>query len=284
MPPYHCNSKLSVIGQDELITLKQQQRKSFTDHCRTFYRHSLSIYDNGNDESITTSKEIMNVFNCLMSSEQEQQPIIINKTEVGYSQLVKCGLDGVDDQIIIELTKIRNEERKKAHEQGMKRRHKEFLFILDEISLRHEEDNGNHLNHLRSFISRYKENIGFHSVFAGMCNLLRSQIKNENLEIYWKFKSIAVTESIENAGESAEYFKHVVSMFYSCLRRVEDEEESDVDENALCWKVKPSLNARKVRKFLKCLPRKNELHAKPIGELIQTERVRNIDKDYWCFW
>ena len=270
-----------------LITLQNQRRKSFANHCRIFYRHSLSLGVNVNGENIITSKEVMDVFNSLISSQELQQPITINKTEAGYSELIKCGLNSIDDQSMMVLTQVRNEERRKAHDLGMKQRCQEFHMILDQIHFPCEEDKRDHTNYVKDFVFSYKQNIGIHSVFAGMRDLLEAQIKNNKNHIYWKFNSATITESLDldNANDSREYFEKVSSMFLSFLVRVEDEEgDNGVNGNVLCWQVEPSLNRRKMRKFLNYLPHKRDLHAKRTGELAQTEILISSDKQSWCLW
>jgi len=289
MPPNYkqCIPTSLRIVDEKLNTLHNDQRKSFTNHCRIFYQHSLSLsaLDNGNDEDINTSREIMNFFNCLISSQQQQQPFLIDDVENDYSEILKCGLHNINDKCVVELTKIRNEERRKAHELGMKQRCQEFHMILDQIPLPHEHNKGSTVNHVKDFVSAYKKNIGIHSVFAGMSNLLEAQLKNDKKTIFWNFDSATITESFDNSDDSKEYFEKVATMFLSFLVRVEDEEEDNgVNGNVLCWQVEPSLTRKKMRIFLNCLPLKRDLHAKPTGELIQTETIRNSDKDCWCFW
>jgi len=267
--------------------LRKEQRNSFTEHCRIFYQHSLSLSvpDNGNDEDINTSREIMKVFNSLISSQQQQQPLLIDETEKVHSEILKCGLHNITDNCAMELTKIRNEERRKAHELGMKQRCQEFHMILDETISSNERNKVFTIKYVNSFVSAYKQNIGFHSIFAGMRIFLEAQIKNDKKVIYWDFDSATITESFNNENGSKEYFEKVASMFLSFLVRVEHKEgDNDVNENVLCWQVEPSLSKRKMRMFLNCLPFKRDLHAKPAGKLMQTETIRNIEKDCWCFW
>ena len=285
MPPnahhvQHNPSSYSRIEKDGAIS-------RFSSHCKTFYRHSLSIHDEGSDEDANTSKDVMKVFNSLVVNQQQKLAMNLDETDANYLELVNCGFHDLDDQTIIELMSIRNEERRKAHQDGMKRRCKELHKIMDQINVSKQNDEDLFI-HMKKFVTSYKQNIGFHSVFAGMRNLLESQIKNERQTIQWKFDSVTITESFDNTTiNSKEYFKQVASIFSSYLVRVEGEgEENDIDLNGnmLCWKVMPSMNKRRIRKILNYLPQKRELYAKPTGTLTQTEIVRNVDKDCWYFW
>jgi|ERR1719343_81362 len=287
MPPnsqYFNPNAYTLVVDDEILN---KQKRRFSDHCKTFFRHSLSMYDEGSDEDVNTSKDIMNVFNSLVANQQQQLPLCLDEKDANYSELVKCGFNDMDDQTMIELMRIRNEERSKAHQDGMKQRCKELHKIFEQVNAS-QEDNADQFIHVKDFTTSYKQNIGLHSLFAGMRNLLESQIKNEKQSIYWKFDSITITESFDNTTiSSKEYFKQVALMFQSFLVRVEDEQEADNNDangNMLCWKVNPSLIKRRMRKFLNCLPNKDDLHARPTGKLTQTEIIRNVEKDCWCFW
>jgi len=280
-----CSNSNKSQEEKELISHQQQKNESFTKHCRIFYQHSLSINDNGNKD-INTSREIMNVFNSLVSSHQQQQPITIKKTEIGYSELIKCGLNGINSQHIIELTKIRDTERRKAHKQGMKQRCKAFHMVLEQAHVLNEDNKRDYTKYIKDFVSSHKQNIGVHPILAGIRKLLETQVKNDQNVIHWKFHSTSITESFDNnVNDSTAYFLKVAVMFQSFLMRIEEEEREEADDGGyvLCWKVKESLNRRKMRKLLSCIPHARDLHAKPTGKLCATEMIRSSDKEFWCF-
>merc|ERR1712039_750975 len=183
------------------------------------------------------------------------------------------------------------------------------------------------IKYIKHFVSLYKKNIGMHPVFAGIRKLLETQIKNDEYITYWKFYSIAITESFDNNNNNivndtnnccnndnevdnnkriTSYYEKICNMLFSFLMLVveDDEEEEEekkegMDNNEndddgsgsmlLRWKVKESLNRRKMRKLLHCFPKECDIYAKPTGKFIITDMVRNNnnngkDKDFWCFW
>merc|ERR1711862_1094647 len=146
-------SQDEALVRSEKNKLQEKQFECFTKHCRIFYRHSLSIIKNNHekknknktskDVDMNTSREIMNVFHSLLHSIQEhdqtnteqqeqKKAIMIKKTDFGYSELIKCGLcnSEISNYHMTELVKIRDNERRKAHELGMKLRFQTFYNIL----------------------------------------------------------------------------------------------------------------------------------------------------------
>merc|ERR1712039_538662 len=271
------------LKDEENSRIQLKQNECFTKHCRIFYQHSLSISKNNNNENsnkteddINTSSEIMNVFHSLLLSSQQQQqqengqqqktPIMIKKTDIGYSELIKCGLNEINNYNIIEFTKIRDNERRKAHELGMKHRFKIFHnMILEYQSNNNTINNSNHNNnnnrdqynynlsikYIKHFVSLYKKNIGMHPIFAGIRKLLETQIKNDEYITYWKFYSITITESFDNNNDNivndtnnccnndnevdnhkkiTSYYEEICNMLFSFLMLVVEDDEEEEEE------------------------------------------------------
>lgn len=311
MPPYSSvqqTSSTSSINKESIISsteiqTKRDQLERFRQHCELFYQYSLNT-SNSNDNGklnynidVNASREVLNVFNSLHSGQKGHV-----ESNFYESELKKCGLGcNMSSEELLELSKISNEERKKAHEQGMQERYKLFDKILNYTNRSGEDDAANESmnnceNCIKKFVLQYKRHIGVHPILAGMRYLLETQIENDKKMILWKFNSAAITESSFGADSNNvtknEFLHNTASVLQSFLFRVVEEEKEDNfndsdgkrKELLLCWKVKSSLNRRKMKRLLCFIPQRRDLHARPTGELFVTDMVRVSDKDWWCFW
>ena len=313
MPPKIQSTQLihnqnHVDDQIGDLNKRKEQIDCFMKHCQRFYEHSLSsISDNsnlyGSENSgqvydTCTSQKVMNAFNDMLSGQRN--------VSVENSAMVQCGFNSITDKELLEFSKVRDDIRRRAHEKGMKERRNMFLEILNEnnsSSVLDRKDNPENIyagyeTCVKDFASNYKKNIGIHPLLAGVRHLLQSQINHIDRIVIWKFYSTSITEAIdtnnstsmtENSDNSFIFMSESVVMLHSFLvRAIEEEEKETIDvsyeEIVSCWKVKKSLNKRKMKRLLSFLPKMKELHAKPTGEILVTNivRVSENTKMDWC--
>lgn len=324
---------VSEMPETSLNSNHSDKLEKFSSHCRLYYQTSLSFHDSEMTteqiSAIRASKccldaleyQIANTHEENISTEYRE---FLNSKEVKEhsNHLAECGLhitlpseeDRSEDeeapkpilkhslshQELVEFSKIRDKERRNAHELQMEERRKYLdklikkTFTKSEIEATDRNDSNvlvtslvtesslnsrEFLNQTRSkigsFSSKYKLNVGTHSFFAGIKKLIEKQMENNDSCILWTFNCSTLSEvnhscigpTEKHNGET--YMDEAVELFSLFLVLHYDESlinQIDKNEPMYSFYIQPSMSNSFLSYILGSFPSSHELHAKPTGK------------------
>jgi len=303
----------------DLENLDRDHLEKFSGHCQAYYQRSLTNAEDSNssDREFLACQIILDAL--------EHQLINVHEEEISHehkmflssdiakqhsAQLKSCGLhvhcqpaesssSGVGSspmlshQILAEYAKIRDQQRRLAHESQMEQRKVQL-----EKLIRKKVQDANHigedtigeyvvtsqsyLNHVRGvvriFASRYKGDIGTHSFLAGVRSLIEKQMNVDSKMIMWSFNGSTLSEvsfnsanpRLKKCGEG--YMKEAVDLltsFMICFRSMESTEEAKEKEYEPMYgfHVHPMISNNYLRYIVSELPSQKNLEARATGSL-----------------
>ncbi len=296
----------------------------FRKHCRLYYQTSLSISDNSNytctnsgssEDKIQASRvvldalehqlgnapdtELSNDHRDFLKSERAKKYENELRSSGLYIGIEEIGQYCSDDEqpvgkvksyykpqeILLEYSKVKDEERRLAHITKMKERRE----TLHNLFLKHSGDakststrflgefdvtTQKYLTHVccrvQKFVCRYKNNIGSHSLLAGIGRIVKEQIKMNDEVCFWSFNSSVISESCFGSLQNQDgksYMEDAVSVLTSFLiynpeQDIEANDDGDTEE-FITFHVHPMISNSFLKYILAEIP--SSLDAKPTG-------------------
>lgn len=300
---------------------------NFVQHCKLYYTSSLSTK---NDSAITSSVtaandkqacqtvlkaleyHTINIHEEQMSSEMIEF-ISSNKVEQFKSELKNCGLfveipgeassqqQEMTHQLLLQYTKIRDQQRKAAHENQMENRRKCLEQLIREKSsqtILSSDDTGK--NHdsvvtsyaylrkirglIRNFLRTYKDHIGTHAFLAGMKKLIEKQSKENNI-VTWTLNASTLSEvnfSSSSSTHGEDYMKDAVELLFSFvvpmslenLTRAEEGKQKEF-ESLYSFHIHPAISNGHLKTLLTEFG-KTDLDARPTGTFDVLKGKKNV--------
>eukprot|EP00591_Stephanopyxis_turris_P004499 CAMPEP_0195524206 /NCGR_PEP_ID=MMETSP0794_2-20130614/23907_1 /TAXON_ID=515487 /ORGANISM="Stephanopyxis turris, Strain CCMP 815" /LENGTH=331 /DNA_ID=CAMNT_0040654381 /DNA_START=54 /DNA_END=1046 /DNA_ORIENTATION=+ len=316
--------------------VQEQNLQCFASHCRFFFQSSTAICSehqnatndgscqkegHDHERSLSTSRAVLEAFDRCCNHHAYTDTTIKNTTlsDEASAAIQECGLQQLliqsttrdNSEILHAYTLVRDEERKRAHLLQMTKRRNYLCLLLDQMEQREHDkekfgtnNNANFkssISLMKSFLKKYKHNIGSHPLLMGMKSLLENQVGKQSRFFWrWTMDGAILTENCHGGeGGGDKYVEDALSTLSSFLVRVnvvaaenEDMEEgkinssNDVVDDArtmICWEVVPSYSNGQLKKIARLIPSKRNMYGKPTGSLTSTEvKRRNVHHGVGC--
>eukprot|EP00979_Chaetoceros_neogracilis_P014447 scaffold4640_cov283-Chaetoceros_neogracile.AAC.24 len=297
-----------------------QSIKNFSNHCMLYYEKSLSIHDSEttsdeDQEQLQASKIILDALEHQIINVHtdeitvEYRKFLESKDVHHHSEHLKsCGLfaeesrfkpkqvstisSSLTHQALAEYTKVRDLERRNAHQMQMTKR-RIYLeqrikgkFMLHVSSPRimgeHLVTSQAFLKHARgiitNFVRKYKSKVGSHSLLAGIAAMMKHQIEEDKTITLWTLNGSTLSEvNFSSANPSQKhngevYMEDAIELLSSFMLHYPDEDEAEKGtsqkyESMYSFFIHGSISNSFLRYMLSDLPSSHELHAKPTGKL-----------------
>ena len=279
----------------------KQKKTSVTD------KNDIECGDVGSSRSmieIETSAAVMNAFQKICST--RGMKMISCENETHNLAIARCGLldpsflcDEKGNERISHYSKIRDTERMNAHKNLMISRKDHFLVLLkekeselnevnkEEIELQANKNvflallaqwtsDTNFSNSVREFSGKYKTRLGVHAFLAGLRKIFETQLEKKNIVVCWSFDIACLTENCTGDDELMLDALNILSILFN--RDYSDENGNGTEKNdsktfLIKWRIKNNISFKLMKRILKCLPRLNDLDAKPTGTIIQSKEA-----------
>ncbi len=312
-------------GADESTEKSEVVLDAFEHHVRYSLSENNVLMDSNGNNSISSPSLTQNEDSIIIVAEQRD---FLNSIRVKKhsDELKTCGLyiEYNDDiskikylpqHILTEYSKVKDGERRNAHETKMKERSDIFIRHLQESILndsRHyysfskfmgeyDVTTQSYLTYVRScirtFVMKYQQNIGSHSLLAGMKKLIEKQMEMDEVICLWKFNSAVITESslflftnndVKGKNESLtlpSYLNDAINLLTSflvyCGEKTDvesnDTNEKENEESFVSFHVHPFISNSFLRQMYLELP--SSLDARPTGSFYSNEKFDANDHD-----
>ena len=180
----------------------------------------------------------------LVNEEERSQESDYHESPRDHTELKNHEQQQQQQLLLLEYAKIKNEERRLAHEQQMEIRTQELRSLIysenkKEESSKIDVTSQEGLNEIRllirNFVTKYKSNVGVHSFLGGIRKLMECQLScsnDERVQI-WKFNALLLSESaivvtttttttpgnenVTGPSSTSQYMKDAVNVLQSFL-------------------------------------------------------------------
>lgn len=331
MPPHqHSPNEATETYEDNLQNEnRKEQLKQFSNYCRFYYRDALSLQQTitssdrdvnnldeeesrifNSNERRETCRAVLQAFESLCAS-RKVPPC---NDELYRPAITRCGLldseflMGEQGKLRLNLyTKVRDVERRSAHEHLMYERRSHFFELLEEkereiiepafspsshgflLNFQQWEIDGKKKHVVRKFSKAYSSKVGVHPWLAGLKKLFETQLENTDRVTKWEFDIASLTENC--SGDDALLHDALALITTFLVREIlegsnEEKRDEFFEAPTTAWKIRENISINLMKKILSILPHSRELHAKPTGRVIVSNEKRKVEEttflETWC--
>jgi hypothetical protein len=327
------------------MTTPLEPSDRFRQHCKIYYQKSLSLSEERSatktlhdDGEIQASQVVLDALEHQIGNHSQENDIamkivltddhkgflnsdrvkqysdvlescklLLKYNDDGGQSITTCSVPKHYQQLLIEYTQVKDEERRLAHVMKMKERKEILHGLLEKMNKQVKQKSYNnrssehaqgpdhdtywyageydvrtqkYLSHVRTstqeFVGQNKQNIGTHSLLAGIRKIIEKQIEMENQTCLWRFRSSVISESCFGSSENQngeKYMKDTVCvlslfMVYHIENDLEASMEDECEyksefEDFITFRIHPGISDSFLKYIVAEIP--SNLDAKPTG-------------------
>ena len=246
--------------------------------------------------SVDAAKSVLAAFDAVCCSEKISVDAKSQHAIVSTGLMKYTALTSIDPDIIMEYTKVRDRERKEAHKMQMIQRQINFCemisYLLSDtrdhavcevLCLTKQDEIQDTLSSIRSFVNKHIHNVGSHPFLGGIINYLEQQMKENDHCIQWSVDSCIFTENCCGC-RSDNYARDCIMILDKIFIINTDGLNASIGVQysgdqvssvaTLLLQLKPGVSNYTVSRFLRSLPSRQDLDARPTGKLDNTDLPR----------
>lgn len=198
---------------------------------------------------------------------------------------------GEKPQYLLDYMQVRDRERKEAHRIKMVERQDEFRKILKSVTKNDSKDHDekaifytkrDHIQStaelIRQFVKKFKQNIGSHSFLAGLIQMLEKQKINNDFHICWTIDACIFTEHVRENSTDNYVLESLVLLdkLFEVFIDEKNDETCNMQSGFIMLRlyIRHGVSNNTIAEFLKQLPRKETLDARPTGSTSTSQSRR----------